>query len=118
MAQASEIPSRFKIGFVIPSESSGTIPGYHCWAEFYDGKKGWVPVDASEAWKHPELADYYFGARDGNRLLISTGREIRLVPAPANGPVNIFFYPYVEVNGKPIDGVRTEFRFRDLSTHG
>jgi len=119
MARAAQIPSRFKIGFLVPPESSGTIPGYHCWAEFCEGKKGWVPVDASEAWKHPELKDYYFGARDGNRLLVSTGREIRLVPAPANGqPVNIFFYPYVEVNGKPFNGVKTEFRFRDLSTHG
>jgi len=116
MARAEQIPSRFKIGFLVPSESSGTIPGYHCWAEFCEGEKGWVPVDASEAWKHPELKDYYFGARDGNRLLVSTGREIRLVPAPVSGPVNIFFYPYVEVNGKPFDGVKTEFRFRDLGT--
>jgi transglutaminase-like putative cysteine protease len=117
MARAEQIPSRFKIGFLVPPEPSGTIPGYHCWAEFYEREKGWVPVDASEAWKHPELVDYYFGARDGNRLLISTGRVIRLVPDSAGGPVNIFFYPYVEVDGKSFDGVKTEFRFQELGAH-
>jgi hypothetical protein len=40
--------------------ASGKIPGYHCWAEFYSGGE-WVPVDASEAWKHPERHQYYLG---------------------------------------------------------
>ena len=118
MAMAAEIPSRFKIGFVIPPERSGTLPGYHCWAEFYGEGRGWVPVDASEASKHPERVDYYFGGHAPNRFLISTGRGIQLVPAPENGPVNILFYPYVEVNGKPYDGVETEFQFRDLRQRG
>lgn len=112
MARAERIPSRFKIGFVIPPGSSGTIPGYHCWAEFYAAGRGWVPVDASEAWKHREHTDYYFGARDERRFLMSTGRDIRLVPAPRNGPVNILFYPYVEVDGQSFSGVETEFQFR------
>ncbi|MBI2093470.1 MAG: transglutaminase domain-containing protein [Candidatus Omnitrophica bacterium] len=114
MARASQIPSRFKIGVLIPQGASGMIPGYHCWAEFYEQGQGWVPVDASEAWKHPELADYYFGARDGNRLLISVGRDIQLVPRQRGEPVNIFFYPHVEVDGRKFDGVQTEFRFREL----
>ncbi len=115
MARATQIPSRFKIGLVVPPESSGSIPGYHCWAEFYAEGKGWTPLDASEAWKHPELKDHYFGTRDGNRFLVSLGRDIRLVPAPKNGPVNILFYPYVEVDGRVFDGVATEFRFRELT---
>ncbi len=114
MARAEQIPSRFKIGFVIPPEPSGNIPGYHCWAEFYADGKGWVPLDASEAWKHREQADYYFGAHDPNRFLISTGRDIQLVPAPKNGPANILFYPYVEIDGQPFSEVETEFRFQDL----
>lgn len=114
MARAEQIPSRFKIGFVIPPESSGRIPGYHCWAEFYADGKGWVPLDASEAWKHRERVDYYFGAHDPNRFLISTGRDIQLVPTPKNGPVNILFYPYVEMDGQPVPGVETEFQFQDL----
>ena len=64
LARAERIPARFKIGVLIPQAASGTLPGYHCWAEFYEEGQGWVPVDASEAWKHPELADYYFGGRD------------------------------------------------------
>src|SRR3989338_1196902 len=114
MARASQVPARFKIGVVIPQEASGTIPGYHCWAEFYEPSQGWFQVDASEAWKHPELADYYFGARDGNRLLLSVGRDIQLVPRQHGEPINIFFYPHVEVDGREFPGVETEFRFRDL----
>ena len=114
MARASRIPARFKIGLVIPQQDSGTIPGYHCWAEFYVEGRGWVPVDASEAWKHPELADYYFGARDPNRLLISRGRDIQLVPRQQGGPINIFFYPYVEVDGQAFDGAQIQLAFQEL----
>lgn len=114
MARAERIPTRFKIGVVIPQAASGTIPGYHCWAEFYGEGQGWVPVDASEASKHPELGDYYFGARDPSRFLISTGRDIRLVPRQQGEPVNIFFSPYVEVNGQAFSDVGVEVRFTDL----
>lgn len=117
MAHAAEIPSRFKIGFTIPREGEGKIPGYHCWAEFFDEKKGWVPVDASEAWKHPELKKYYFGGADTNKFFVSLGRDIPLVPKPAGDPLNIFIYPYVEADGKALDNgaVKTEFYFRSLS---
>jgi len=99
---------------MIPPGPSGVVPGYHCWAEFYEEGQGWVPVDASEAWKHPERADYYFGARDPNRFLISTGRDIRLVPRQQGEPVNIFFSPYVEVDGQAFSDVGVEVRFTDL----
>lgn len=111
MARASRIPARFKIGVMIPQDASGTIPGYHCWAEFFVPGRGWVPVDASEAWKHPERADDYFGARDANRLLISVGRDIELVPRQQGEPINIFLYPYVEIDGREAPGIETEFRF-------
>ena len=114
MARAERIPARFKIGVVIPQEPSGVVPGYHCWAEFYEKDLGWVPVDASEAWKHPERADYYFGARDPNRFLISVGRDIRLVPRQQGEPVNIFFAPYVEVDGQAFSDVGVEVRLTDL----
>jgi len=118
MARAERILARFKIGVIVPSKSSGTIQGYHCWAEFYVEGEGWVPVDASEAWKHPELADDYFGVRDANRFLMSMGRDIQLIPKQQGDPVNIFFYPYVEVNGEVFQGVETEFRFKDLQKEG
>ena len=111
MARAERIPARFKIGVVIPEGGSGVIAGYHCWAEFYADAQGWVSVDASEAWKHPELADHYFGSWDANRFLISVGRNIELSPRQQGEPVNIFLYPYVEVNGQVFSGVDTEIRF-------
>jgi len=114
LARAERIPARFKIGVVIPQEPSGVVPGYHCWAEFYEKGQGWVPVDASEAWKHPDLADYYFGTRDPNRFLISVGRDIQLVPRQQGNPVNIFFSPYVEVDGQVFPDVGVEVRFTDL----
>jgi len=113
MAHAAEIPARFKIGLTIPEAGQGEIPGYHCWAEFYEEGKGWKPVDASEAWKHPERKEAYFGHLDTNKFLISVGRDIELEPKSQNGPVNIFFYPYVEVEGKEWKQVKTEFQFKN-----
>ncbi|MBI3332700.1 MAG: transglutaminase domain-containing protein [Candidatus Omnitrophica bacterium] len=117
LARASGIPARFTIGLPVPEKPEGEIPGYHCWAEFYLPGAGWIPVDASEAWKHREKINYFFGTYDPNRLALSTGRDIRLVPQPASSdPVNIFFYPYVEVDGKSVakDQIQTKFRFRNL----
>ena len=115
MAHAAEIPARFKIGLTIPAEDAkGEIPGYHCWAEFYEEGKGWRPVDASEAWKQPKRKEAYFGHFDTNKFLISVGRDIQLEPRQSGDPVNIFFYPYVEVDGKEWNGVRTSFQFKNL----
>ena len=113
MSRSLGIPARFVIGASIPTEPTGQIPGYHCWAEFYSPEHGWVPVDASEAWKHPQLREYYFGTLDPNKLLISAGRNLQLVPAQAGPPVNLFVYPYVEVDGVACDGVTTRFEFWD-----
>jgi transglutaminase-like putative cysteine protease len=114
MAHAAEIPARFKIGLTVPAEEQGEIPGYHCWAEFYEEGRGWRPVDASEAWKHPERKEVYFGNFDTNKFLISVGRDINLVPRQSRPPVNILFYPYVEVDGKEWNGVKTSFQFKNL----
>ena len=118
MARAGRIPARFKIGVMVPQGASGAIPGYHCWAEFYVQGTGWVPVDASEAWKHPALADDYFGAHGPDRLLFSVGRDLLLVPRQQGEPVNIFFYPYVEVDGKVFTEVGAEVQFVDLQQGG
>lgn len=115
MAQAAEIPARFKIGVTVPGQGEGEIAGYHCWAEFYEEGRGWEPVDASEAWKHPERKEVYFGGFDTNKFFISQGRDIELVPRQKGGPINILFYPYVEVDGKPHDVVQTSFYYRSLT---
>ena len=116
MMRASGIPARFEIGFPLPeSKSEGDIPGYHCWAEFYLNGVGWVPVDASEAWKNPAKRDYFFGGHDVNRIFFTYGRDLRLSPEQRGDPLNYFIYPYAELNGKPFTGLQTHFSFRDLS---
>jgi transglutaminase-like putative cysteine protease len=114
MARSQHIPSRFEIGFPLPADKhAAEIPGYHCWTEFYLDQTGWVPIDISEAWKHPEKHDYFFGAHDVNRVQFTMGRDLKLSPAQAGAPLNYFIYPYVEVEGKEYANVSIEFSFRD-----
>ncbi|MCL6481677.1 MAG: transglutaminase domain-containing protein [Firmicutes bacterium] len=115
MVRAAGIPARFEIGFSLPNNrSSGEIPGYHCWAQFHLSGIGWVPVDASEAWKNPPLRDYFFGGHDPHRVLFSVGRDLRLDPAPEAGPLNFFIYPHAELDGKVFSQLETRFAFQDL----
>src|ERR1700680_3830429 len=98
MARSQGIPARFEIGFPLPvDKASGEIAGYHCWAEVFSPQNGWVPVDISEAWKHPEKKDYFFGGHDANRIQLSMGRDLKLNPAQQGEPLNYFVYPYVEI---------------------
>jgi transglutaminase-like putative cysteine protease len=116
MMRSSGIPARFEIGFPLPEgKSEGDIPGYHCWAEFYVSGVGWVPVDASEAWKNPAKRDYFFGAHDTNRIFFTYGRDIRISPDQKGEPLNYFIYPYAETNGQPVKNLQTHFSFRDVS---
>jgi len=107
------IPARFAIGATIPADKNeGTIDGYHCWAEFLaDGR--WVPVDISEAWKNPKLADYYFGHNPANRFELTKGRDLVVDPEPASGPINFLAYPLLEMNGEVIKP-ETTFIFRRI----
>ena len=107
------IPARFAIGATIPADKNeGTIDGYHCWAEFLaDGR--WVPVDISEAWKNPKLADYYFGHNPANRFELTKGRDLVINPEPASGPINFLAYPLLEMNGEVIKP-ETTFEFRRI----
>jgi transglutaminase-like putative cysteine protease len=101
IARSRGIPARFTIGFPLGEAASGKIPGYHCWAEFYSAGQ-WVPVDASEAWKHPERRQYYFGHLDASRVAFAMGRDLVLKPPQQGEPLNFLIYPYVEVDGKPL----------------
>ncbi|HKP86793.1 MAG TPA: transglutaminase domain-containing protein [Blastocatellia bacterium] len=113
------IPARFAIGFPLPEKrGEGEIAGYHCWAEFYLKGYGWVPVDASEAWKHPEKKEYFFGGHDENRVQLSMGRDIVLRPQQKGAALNYFVYPYAEADGKAVDTIKREFRFKDVSDTG
>lgn len=114
MARSQGIPARFVIGFPLPEDSTqGDIPGYHCWAELYVEGIGWLPVDSSEASKHPEKREAFFGGLDANRVQLTTGRDLQLVPQ-ASEPLNYFVYPHVEVDGKPFAGIEKRFSFSDV----
>ncbi|MFN3467865.1 MAG: transglutaminase-like domain-containing protein, partial [Candidatus Brocadiales bacterium] len=102
LAQALGIPATFEIGFPLPQDKKeGNIGGYHCWAHFYLGERGWVPVDVSEGDKNPSKREYFFGAHDAHRVKFTTGRDVWLVPRQRGEPLNFFIYPYVEVDGIP-----------------
>jgi transglutaminase-like putative cysteine protease len=117
MARSQGIPARFEIGFPLPPDKhSAEIAGYHCWADFYIDGKGWIPVDISEAWKHPERRDYFFGSHDVNRLQFSMGRDLQLNPAQDGKPRNYFVYPYVEVDGQEYPNLSLAFAFADAET--
>jgi transglutaminase-like putative cysteine protease len=113
LARSIGIPARFAIGATIPADKNeGTIDGYHCWAEFLaDGR--WVPVDISEAWKNPKLADYYFGHNPANRFELTKGRDLVVDPEPESGPINFLAYPLLEMNGEVIKP-ETTFEFRRI----
>jgi hypothetical protein len=105
----------FEIGFPLPSDKhSAEIAGYHCWSDFYIDGRGWIPVDISEAWKHQEKHDYFFGSHDVNRMQFSMGRDLRLNPAQEGKPLNYFVYPYVEVDGQEYPNVSLAFSFADV----
>ena len=114
MCRSVGIPARFAIGLPLPSaHGDGEILGYHCWAELYVEGRGWVPVDSSEAAKHPEKRDYFFGHHDEDRLEFSRGRQLRLVPAQNGDKLNFFVYPYAEVDGKPHQAIERKLTFAD-----
>ncbi len=117
LARSQGVPSRFEIGFPIPNDAEqGAVGGYHCWAFFFTQKRGWVPVDISEADKHPSMKEYYFGSLTQDRVTFSVGRDIELVPKSENGPLNYFIYPHVEVDGTPVSSkqIALKFSYADL----
>ncbi len=114
MARVSGIPSRFVMGFPVPEDKEeGEIGGYHCWAEFYTDEFGWVPVDASEANRHPDKREFFFGSLDQNRIAFSYGRDIELGIPELEEPLNFIIYPLVLVDGRPHNDLVKSFSFSD-----
>jgi len=115
LCRARGVPARFEIGFSIPTDAeAGEIAGYHCWADCYLPGYGWIPVDCSEAQKHPERRDYFFGSQDADRVSFSTGRDIKLAPAQRGERLNYFIYPYAEVDGRPHEKIDRKIRYENL----
>ena len=116
MARSQHIPAKFEIGFQLPEgQGSGAVAGYHCWAEFYTPERGWFPVDISEAWKHQENKDYFFGAHDVNRIQFTVGRDLELKPAQHDEKLNYFIFPYAEIDGKSYPNIANAFVFSDVT---
>lgn len=115
MARAEGIPTRFEIGFPIPQDKpAGDIGGYHCWIEAYLPQVAWLPIDASEAKKHPEQRALLFGTQPADRIVFSNGRDLVLGDMPGN-PINFFIYPHVLRGDKTVEGlVNTRFSYRML----
>ncbi len=114
-ARSVDIPARFEMGFPIPVErGAGEVAGYHCWAQFWLDGWGWIPLDASEANRHPDKREYFFGAHDENRILFSLGRDLKFPGMQGEQPLNFFIYPYAEVDGTRVEGLERRFTYRDL----
>ena len=115
LARAAGIPAGFEIGLYLPYEPGKQEPpgGYHCWSFFRVPGKTWVPIDASEADRFPERADYFFGAHTPNRVTMSVGRDLVLQPPQAGEPLNYLLNPYAEADGKPVATDKT-WSYRDL----
>ena len=115
LARSEDIPARFEIGFPVPEDrETGEIGGYHCWVEFFLPETGWFPIDASEAFKHPEKRELFYGTHPADRIHFSTGRDLRLGTAHRDRPLNYFVYPYVEVDGRAWKGeIGKAFSYRE-----
>jgi transglutaminase-like putative cysteine protease len=123
ISRTKGIPVKFEMGFPLPEAVDGKpvteekpVGGYHCWAKFYLGKVGWVPIDASEAQKNPKLAGYYYGNLTADRVQVTVGRDVNLVPRQKGEPLNYFIYPYAEADGKKLENDKLDkaFRFKDV----
>ncbi|MCC6798421.1 MAG: transglutaminase domain-containing protein [Candidatus Hydrogenedentes bacterium] len=110
------IPADHEFGFPIRSKASeGRIPFFHCWPRFYVEGVGWIPLDISEADKHPGLREYNFGSQSADLLKFTHGRDVTLVPKQSGPPLNKFVHPYVEIDGVPMENVHHVITFKNVS---
>ncbi len=115
LARTEGIPARFEMGFPVPEGEGGEIGSYHCWVQFYLPGTGWIPIDASEAFKHPEKRELFYGTHPADRILFTTGRDLRLGPDHRDRALNYFIYPYAEVAGRAYEGpVEKRFSYQEL----
>ncbi len=113
LARSEGIPSMFEIGFPIPSgQEEGEIKGYHCWVKALVPETGWLPIDASEAKKHPENRELFFGTQPADRVQFSRGRDIQLGDEHKSDALNYFVFPHAESEGRVFQEVQTRVTFR------
>jgi len=116
LARSEGIPARFEIGFPVPADrTEGEIGGYHCWVQFYLPHQGWIPIDASEAAKHPEHRELFYGTHPADRIHFTTGRDLIISTATQNQPLNYFIFPHAEIDNAPAEvDMQTTFSYREL----
>lgn len=103
LLRVEKIPVRFVNGFVFRNVEEGKIDGYCCRSEFFAPGYGWVPVDLASGKKFTDDSKFYFGNLDEKRLDLVAGRDIQLVPPQKGERINVFIYPYAEVDGKAFE---------------
>ena len=115
LARTEGIPARFEMGFPVPDDrAEGSVGGYHCWVEFHVAGTGWVPIDASEASKHPEKRELFYGGQPPDRIHFTPARDLRLGPDHRTEPLNYFVYPHVEVGRALFTGpIERRFAFAE-----
>ena len=97
-----------------PRAEQGEVGGYHCWVQLWTPETGWFPIDASEAFKHPDKRDLFFGTHPADRIHLTTGRDLVLAGQSA-APLNYFVYPHVESEGGAYAGaIEQSFSYREV----
>lgn len=103
LLRAENIPVRFVNGFNFKNLPEGNIDEYGCSSEFFAPGYGWIPVDPVYGKIIPDEEKFYFGNLDEYRLELISGRDIKLVPPQKGERINVFIYPYAEVDGKAFE---------------
>lgn len=103
MLKSQNIPVNNINGFKFKNSSEGSIRNYSSWTEFFIAGYGWIPIDLDSAKKFPKEQDYYFGNVDEYRIELVEGRGINLVPKQKGKPLNVWVYPYAEIDGKEFE---------------
>lgn len=114
LCRAAGVPAKEVFG--IRMNADDITKNQHCWASFYLPGTGWIPADPADVLKavlknewekdDPEALEkkeYYWGGWDSERVQLSQGRDLTLVPAQDGPALNDFGYPYAEVDGDAVD---------------
>ncbi len=114
LCKASGIPARETFG--IRMNADDITKNQHCWSQFYLPGTGWVFADPADVLKAvlknnwskeskeaKDLQEYYWGSVDEKRVELSEGRDLFLTPKQNGEALNNFGYPYMEVDGTPVD---------------